>query len=141
MTLTNAEILNAKPKDKPYKLFGGGGLFLEVPPTGRKRWRLKYRFGGKEKLLSLGVYPEVPLAGRKDKNTGRWIDGARDKREAMRQLLVEGIDPGEERKAMKSAECELAANSFEIVAREWLAKFAPQWDPSSTARKLKLDLP
>ncbi len=121
MPLTDAEIRTAKPKEKPYKLFDGGGLYLDVVPSGGKRWRLKYRFRGKEKLLSLGVYPDVPLAGRQDKQNYIWIDGARDKRDAMRRLLASNIDPSEHRKAQKQADSLLTENSFEKVAREWLA--------------------
>jgi integrase len=115
MPLTDTAIRNAKPGEKPIRLFGGGGLYLEVSPTGGKWWRLKYRFDGKEKRLSLGVYPGVSL---KD---------ARDRRDASRKLLADGIDPSENRKAMKSARADGAANSFEVVAREWFAKYSTTW--------------
>jgi hypothetical protein len=115
MTLTDTAIRNAKPGGKPVKLFDGGGLYLEVSPTGGKWWRLKYRFAGKEKRLSLGVYPGVSL-----KN-------ARECREASRRLLADGIDPSENRKAAKAGRAERAANSFEVVAREWFAKYSPTW--------------
>ncbi len=127
MPLTDTAIRNAKPGDKPIRLFDGGGLYLEVSPSGGKWWRFKYRFGGKEKRLSLGVYPDVTLAGRKDKDSGASIDGARDKRDNARQLLADGIDPGENRKALKATRADRAANSFEVVAREWFAKFSPSW--------------
>src|SRR5205807_10170071 len=91
MPLTDTAIRNAKPGEKPARLFDGSGLYLEVSPTGGRWWRLKYRFDGKEKRLSLGVYPDVSL---KD---------ARDRRDASRKLLADGIDPSENRKAMKSA--------------------------------------
>jgi integrase len=90
-------------------LFDGGGLYLEVSPAGGKWWRLKYRYGGKEKRLSLGTYPDTGLAD------------AREKRAAARRLLAAGVDPGEQRKAMKTAGEERAANSFAVVAAEWLA--------------------
>ena len=93
MPLTDATIRSAKPGEKPIRLFDSGGLYLEVAPSGGKWWRLKYRFDGKEKRLSLGVYPDVPLAGRKDKDSGAWIDGARDRRDKARQLLADGVDP------------------------------------------------
>ena len=115
MPLTDTAIRNAKPGEKPVRLFDGGGLYLEVSPTGGKWWRLKYRFDGKEKRLSLGVYPDVSL---KD---------ARDRRDASRKLLADGIDPSENRKAMKSARADRAANSFEVVAREWFAKYSATW--------------
>ena len=79
--LTDTEIRKAKPGDKPIRLFAGGGLYVEVSPTGGKWWRLKYRFDGKEKRLSLGVYPDVSL---KD---------ARERRHEARKLLAGGIDP------------------------------------------------
>ena len=116
MPLTDTEIRSAKPSDKPQRLFDGGGLYLEISPAGGKLWRLKYRFNGKEKRLALGIYPDVPLAGRKDKSTGAWIDGARDKREKARQLLASGIDPGENRKTQKAERAERSANSFLISA-------------------------
>lgn len=115
MPLTDTAIRNAKPGAKPAKLFDERGLFLIVTPAGGKWWRLRYTFGGKEKLLSLGVYPDV---GLKD---------ARERRDTARKLLADGIDPSENRKAQKSAKTERAANSFEVVAREWHAKYAPGW--------------
>ena len=127
MPLTDTAIRNAKPTEKPVRLFDAGGLYLELSPTGGKWWRFKYRFAGKEKRLSLGVYPDVPLAGRKDKNTGEWIKGARDRRDEARQLLAEGVDPGENRKALKSARVERAGNSLEVIAREWYAKQSTTW--------------
>lgn len=107
MPLTNTAILNAKPTDKPRKLADEKGLFLLVHPNGSKYWRLKYRFGGREKLLALGVYPEVTLAE------------ARQRRDDARKLLANGADPGETKKATKAAGADKTANSFEIVAREW----------------------
>ena len=108
--LTDTAIRKAKPTDKPLRLFDGSGLYLEVSPAGGKLWRLKYRIGGKEKRLALGAYPDTGLAD------------ARDKRDAARKLLAAGVDPGEQRKAEKAAGEERAANSFEVIAREWLAK-------------------
>src|SRR5487761_2284494 len=107
MPLTNTAISNAKPgvtpngktTDKPYKMGDTGGLYLEVAPSGGKWWRLKYRFDGKEKRLSLGVYPDVSL---KD---------ARQRRDDARKLLANGIDPGENRKAVKATKSDRAANS------------------------------
>lgn len=115
MPLTDAAIRNAKPRLKPTKLFDERGLFLLVTPAGGKWWRFRYRYGGKEKLLSLGVYPAVALKG------------ARDQRDAARKLLAQGVDPGEERKAQKTAKESRAANSFEAITREWFGKFAAQW--------------
>ncbi|MGF6610761.1 putative nucleotidyltransferase [Paraburkholderia sp. WSM4175] len=107
MALTDTAIKNTKAAEKPNKLFDGGGLFLLITPAGQKYWRQKYRFGGKEKLLAIGVYPDVGLAA------------ARKKRDEARELLAAGIDPGEARKDDKRLRALSAANSFEAVAREW----------------------
>ena len=115
MPLTDTAIRNAKPADKPIKKFDERGLFLLVTPAGGKWWRLRYKFDGPEKLLSLGVYPDV---GLKD---------ARGRRDEARKLLADGIDPGQSRKAMKSARMDRAANSFEVVTREWFTKYSATW--------------
>jgi integrase len=115
MALTDTAIRNAKPGEKPFRLYDEKGLYLEVRPTGAKWWRLKYRFGGLSKLLSLGVYDEVSL--RK----------ARERRDEARKFLADGIDPSQHRKATKAARADRAANSFEVVAREWYEKQAPGW--------------
>lgn len=127
MPLTDTAIRNAKPGAKPAKLFDGRGLFLLVTPAGGKWWRFRYKFDGKEKLLSLGIYPDVPLASRRVKDKTLKIKGARELRDEARELLAQGIDPGENRKAQKAARQERAANSFEVVAREWYGKHAPNW--------------
>lgn len=124
MPLTDTAIRNAKPSDKPIRLFDGGGLYLEVSPSGGKWWRLKYRFAGKEKRLSLGVYPEIGLKE------------ARDRREAAKRLLADGVDPSVERKVQRVATFERAANSFEAVAREWHVKHAPNWSKSNADKVL-----
>ena len=134
MPLTDTAIRNAKAAEKAQRLFDGGGLYLEVSPNGGKWWRFKYRFAGKEKRLSLGVYPDVPLAGRKDKQSSAWIEGARDKRDRARQLLASGIDPGEHRKVTRAAQVESATNTFEAIAREWMAKHAHMWVPTHGER-------
>lgn len=118
MPLTDTAIRKAKPAEKPVRMFDAGGLYLEVAPAGGKWWRLKYRFGGKEKRVSLGVYPDVGLKE------------ARERRDAARKLLAEGVDPGEQRKEQKIAKAERASNSFEAVAREWFGKFSPNWAKS-----------
>ena len=89
MKLTDAIILSAEPRSKPYRLFDGLGLYIEVAPSGTKAWRLKYRFQGKEKRLSLGVYPEVS------------IETARQNLAKEKQLLEQGYDPSEVRKQEK----------------------------------------
>lgn len=123
MPLTNTEIKNTKPDPKPKRLFDGGGLYLEVAPAGGKWWRLKFRFGGKERRLSLGVYPDVSLAQ------------ARERRDEARRLLAEGTDPSTVRKASK-AEQQAQAETFELVARQWHEKFTPSWTPGHAARIL-----
>ena len=115
MALSDTAIRSAKPQDKPAKLFDGGGLFLLVTPNGGKWWRLKYRFGGKEKLLSLGVYPAVSLKE------------ARKRREEAKDQSAMGIDPGANRKAVKEAVRAEAVNSFEVVTREWHDKQKDTW--------------
>lgn len=131
MPLSDIALRTAKPTDKPYKLTDGGGLYVEVYPTGGKLWRLKYRFGGKEKRLSLGAYPVVSL---KD---------ARERRDNAKRLLAGGIDPSVERKAQKAATVERAANSFETVGREWFARYSPTWAESHSTkiiRRLEADI-
>lgn len=117
MPLTDRAIRNIKPSDRPLRLFDGGGMYLEVSPAGGRWWRLKYRIGGKEKRLSLGVYPDVGLAD------------ARSRRDAARNLLANGVDPSERRKEEKRDAAGRAANSFEFVAREWHGKQEHLWVP------------
>lgn len=100
-------------------------MYLEISPAGGKWWRLKYRYDGKEKRLSLGVYPDVSL---KD---------ARQRRDDARKLLADGVDPGENRKAIKANKTERAANSFEVVAREWFARKSPGWAASNAEKIIK----
>ncbi|HXC40249.1 MAG TPA: tyrosine-type recombinase/integrase [Burkholderiales bacterium] len=113
--LTDKAIRTAQHADKPVRLFDGGGLYLELAPNGGKWWRLKYRFAGKEKRLSLGVYP---IIGLKD---------ARIRREDAKRMLANGIDPSEQRQIKKAMVLERAANSFEAIAREWFASFSKKW--------------
>jgi len=110
MALTDAGIRKAKATDKPQKLADGGGMYLLLNPNGSRWWRLDYRFSGRRKTLSLGTYPDTGLAD------------AREKRDAARKLLAAGVDPSAQRKAEKAAGEERAANSFEVVAREWMGR-------------------
>ncbi|HXQ31330.1 MAG TPA: integrase arm-type DNA-binding domain-containing protein [Steroidobacteraceae bacterium] len=130
-TLTNAAVQAAKPRTKPYKLFDGGGLYLLIRPDGSRYWRFKYRIDGTEKLISLGVYPEVPLASREtvDRATGKKVSmkGARELRNSARQLVRDRIDPSEQRKVEKANRRTAAENTFEAVAREWFAKKSRTW--------------
>jgi len=113
MSLTNTAIRNANSSKKTRKLYDERGLYLEISPNGGKWWRFKYRYIGKEKRLSLGVYPDVTLKM------------ARERREESRKLLADGIDPSENRKAQKLANG--GENSFEVIAREWFAKYSTNW--------------
>jgi integrase len=109
----------AKPEEKTYKLNAGDGLFLEVTPSGSKRWRLRYFFASKEKMLSLGLYPAVGL------------QEAREARDAARKLIAQGRDPSEHRKEEREATKQAAANSFEAIANEWLGR---QTDKADTTQ-------
>ncbi|MFM0236184.1 tyrosine-type recombinase/integrase [Paraburkholderia sediminicola] len=108
MPLTDVAVRSASPHERAYRLTDGGGMYLEIAPSGGKYWRLKYRFGGRERRLALGVYPDVSLAA------------ARKKRSAAREQLAAGIDPSDVKKADKRAARLNSNNSFEAVARDWL---------------------
>ncbi|MFZ2541813.1 MAG: integrase arm-type DNA-binding domain-containing protein, partial [Gallionella sp.] len=131
MKLSDPAVRKAKPGFNPitksettnaYKLADGGGMYLEVMPTGSKYWRLKYRFGGKERRLAFGVYPDVSLAQ------------ARDRRDDARKLLASGIDPGAVKQAQKVASVALTENSFEVIAREWFVRHAPNWKENHSSK-------
>jgi integrase len=126
LPLTDTKIREIKAGRKPRRLFDERGLYLEVSPAGGKWWRLKYRFGGKEKRLSLGTYPDVSLKA------------ARGRRDDSRKLLADGIDPSDNRKATKAASIDRASNSFEVVTREWIAKFSSEWAPNHRDRVIRL---
>ena len=125
MPLTDTAVRNAKPGEKTARLYDERGLYLEVSPKGGKWWRLKYRFEGKEKRLSVGVYPDISLKA------------ARARRDEARALLAEGVDPGEHRKAVKAAKADSAANSYEVIAREWHAKHTATLNPEHAERILR----
>ena len=113
MPLTDTAIKKAKPGDRPVKLGDSKGLYLLVNPAGSKLWRWKYRVLGKEKVMSLGMYPDVSLAQ------------ARDGVEKARKVLAAGNDPMALRKAHKMATKTAAENSFAAVARIWWAHWKP----------------
>ena len=117
MPLTDAKIRNTKAGDKPLKLTDGGGLYLEIRPTGTKLWRLRYRIDGKENVFAIGGYPEIGLAD------------ARDAREKAKPLIRQGIHPSHNRQAERLANSAANANTFEAVAREWIKKKSPSWTP------------
>jgi len=124
MALSAVKVKTAKPREKAYKLADERGLYLLVNPSGSKLWRLKYRFAGIEKKLSLGAYPDVTLAD------------ARDRRGEARKQLANDIDPGILKNTIKRSRKLAAENSFEIIAREWHAKFTPKWTKSHGERIL-----
>jgi integrase len=124
--LSDTTIRTAKPKAKLYRLTDANGLCLEVTTTGSKLWRYRYRFNGSAKMLALGAYPAVTLLK------------ARQLRDGARQLLIEGTDPGEQKKTAKQAQ-KVEGLTFETLAREWFAYNAPRW-AESTTYKAKLYL-
>lgn len=108
--LADVDVRNAKPGPKPFKLFDGQGLFALIMPAGGKYWRLRYHFGGRERLHAIGVYPEIGLKE------------ARERAAAARKLVKEGIDPVQHRRETIAARIDAALMTFEVVAEEWLTK-------------------
>lgn len=125
MALSDVKVRNAKPGEKNRKISDGDGMYLLVTPAGGKCWRLKYRFGGKEKTLSMGMYPEVSLGD------------AREMVQAARKLLAQGADPGAEKKANKAAVVMATANTFDAVAREWHREFQGTWTEEHADRLIR----
>jgi integrase len=125
MPLTDTTIRNAKPTAKPYKLADGDGLYLLVKPNAGKYWRFKYRFTGKEKLLALGVYPDVTLAD------------ARDRRAHARKALAAGNDPSQVKQEAKRLAVLKSENTFEVIAREWHETNLNTWTPKHGANVIK----
>ena len=123
MALTDTAIRNAKPKDKAFKLGDAGGLFLLVTPAGGKLWRVKFRVAGKEKLLSLGGWPDVSLAN------------ARKERDKAREALAGGADPAREKQLAKHQSKVSAGNTFGEVAQEFIDKRRREGLSESTAEK------
>jgi len=117
--LSDAKARKALPGEKDYKLADGAGLFLLVRPNGSKLWRYKYRFAGKEKLLSFGAYPEVPLIE------------ARSRREDARKAIRDGLDPSLEKKRQEFARRSASDISLETLAREWHDLNNARWTPTS----------
>lgn len=131
MPLTDVQIRQAKPRERPYKLSDSGGLYVQIAPAGGKLWRLKYRFLTKEKVLSLGPYPIVSLAD------------AREGRDKAKKLLIAGIDPSEAKRQGKEEALEAAAQTFGSIAEEFLKRLESEGRAKSTvvkSRWLLLDL-
>src|SRR5450755_46658 len=123
--LTRLQIEAIRSPPKTLRLYDGRGLYIEFSPSGGRWWRLKYRFKGKEKRISLGVYPD----------TG--IKEARDKREAARQQIAAGMDPGQQRKAERQTLTEQTQNTFEAIVREWFAMVSPTWVKSHSGKIIR----
>jgi integrase len=124
VALTDTAARTAKPRDKLYRLTDNAGLCLEVTPSGSKLWRLRYRFGGKAKMIALGSYPTITLAK------------ARERREDARRQLANGIDPAAHKQAEKRAQA-AHVHRFEELAREWHAYNSPRWAPSTAAKAMQ----
>ncbi|MEM9043340.1 MAG: integrase arm-type DNA-binding domain-containing protein [Pseudomonadota bacterium] len=125
MALTDSAIRNAKPSNSPYKLFDGGGLHLQITPKGSKLWRLKYRYDGREKLLSFGPYPVTGLKK------------ARLKRDEAKAKLLDGIDPSRpKRAARREAQLE-RSNTFDAISQEYLAKLEKEGRAAVTLKKIR----
>ena len=120
--LTDIAIKKAKATEKTYRMTDGSGLYLQVEPNGGKYWRLAYRFSGKQKTFSIGVYPEVSLAD------------ARTRREEARKLLRNNVDPTAVKQAQKEAPIIDAANKFEAIAREWFKRFSVNWKENHSSK-------
>ena len=121
--LTDVQVRKLKPKAKPYKAADRDGLYVLIQPTGAKWWRWDYRFAGKRKTLSLGVFDDVELAP------------AREKLAQLRKLLAAGMDPSVARKDVKRRLTAETRGTFEAVAREWLDKHRAKLAPVRDRRK------
>lgn len=126
MALTNQEIKNAKPRDKQYKLSDGKGLFLLITAKGQKYWRLAYRFGGKQKTLALGVYPEITLAK------------AREDVIHAREQIRNNQDPSDTKRTQKRTNIDAQQNSFKNVGTEWFEKKKTEWSDGNTKRTWRI---
>jgi Arm DNA-binding domain len=123
--LTDAAMRRIAPNDKTYRMYDGRGLYLEIRPNGGKWWRLKYRYEGKEKLLSMGTCPDTSLKL------------AREKRNEARALLASGVDPSVTRKAAKASREGTSSGSFEAVAREFHEARRAEWSEPHARRWLE----
>ena len=123
--LTDIKIKNIKPKEKPFRVAAGRGLFLLVKLDGSKHWIFRYQFEGKENNLSFGRYPEVSLLNAEKQAT------------SIHALLADGINPSENKKAVKASKTGVLANSFEVVAREWAVSYFTNKSDSHKDRTLR----
>ena len=125
MPLTDTAIRNVKLKDRPFKLSDGNGLYLFVTPGGARLWRLKYRFAGKEKSLSIGAYPAVT------------VRMAREAREKAKSQLAAGVDPSQAKQAAKRKERAATLHTFQAIAKEYVAKLRREQRAKGTIAKLE----
>ncbi|MCG7657328.1 tyrosine-type recombinase/integrase [Wielerella bovis] len=125
MKLNDQQIKKAKPKEKPYKLADGKGLYLYITPTGGKLWRLKYRVDGKEKTLSIGAYPTITLAQ------------AREQTAIAHQQQANGIDPSQAKQQAKAEKKQAALNTFQAVMLQWHTHNLSRWKPNHAARVMR----
>lgn len=123
MALTIKAIESAKPKKKVYRIADGNSLFLEIPIKGAKRWRYRFRYAGKENMLSLGVYPETSLKE------------ARERRDEMKKLLSKGVNPSDVRREDRASST--GTGDFETIAREWFEKFKSTWTKGHSINKIR----
>lgn len=123
MPLSDLKIRNLKAAEKPYKVADGGGLYIQVTPTGSKLWRLRYRYDGKQQLLSFGSYPDVSLAR------------ARERRQEARALLADGVNPAAKKKADKAASAALTEHTFRRIAAELIEKNRKEGKADTTLSK------
>lgn len=122
MALTALEVSKSKATDKPQRLADGGNMYLLIQPNGAKYWRLDYRLAGKRKTLAIGVYPDMGLSD------------AREQREQARKLIANGVDPVAVKQAQKASTIENVENSFEVIAREWFVRHAPNWKENHSSK-------
>lgn len=125
MPLNDRQIKHSKPKDKPYKLTDGNGLYLHITPAGGKLWRLKYRIDGKEKTLSIGKYPHLSLVE------------AREAAENARKMKAQGIDPSQAKQQAKAERQAALLNTFEHIARDWHQNNISRWKPNHAQRIMR----
>lgn len=121
LLLTDRQIRVATPREKLYRLSDGGGLHLQVMPSGSRLWHYRYQYAGKERTLSIGQYPAVSLAE------------ARQQRDAARDLVRQGRDPSTEKRLRRAAAVEATARTFEVIARAWHEQTRGKWQPQHAA--------
>ncbi|MCR4305134.1 MAG: tyrosine-type recombinase/integrase [Gallionella sp.] len=122
MALTALEVSKSKATDKTQRLADGGNMYLLIQPNGAKYWRMDYRLAGKRKTLAIGVYPDTSLSD------------ARERREQARKLIANGVDPVAVKQAQKVSTIENVENSFEVIAREWFVRHAPNWKENHSSK-------